>query len=135
MALVDAQLRVVFLSATVGGRCHDKRLADQSPYPLPEGSTLLQDLGLQGFTLPGVTVLQPHKKPRGGELTAEQKTTNQALAGRRVRVEHVFSGVKRCRIVKETLRLWKKGIRDLVMEVCCGLHNLRLESRAWQPLI
>jgi hypothetical protein len=44
-------------------------------------------------------------------------------------VEHVIAGVKRCRIVKDVLRLTKDGISDLVMEIACSLHNLRLSCR------
>ena len=47
-------------------------------------------------------------------------------------VENVICGVKRCRIVKEPLRLTKDKISDLVMEIACGLHNLRVTFR--QPL-
>jgi hypothetical protein len=95
---------------------------------------LLQDLGFLAFTLDGVDVLQPVKKPRGAELTEEQKAANQAFSRRRVRIEHVMSGVKRCRIVKDRIRLHRGGIRDLVMEVACGLHNLRLRFRPWTPM-
>ena len=65
----------------------------------------------------------PTKKPRGQELTLEQKLANQALHQRRLRIEHVNSSVKRCRIVKDRMRLWKEGVRDLVMEIYCALHN------------
>lgn len=47
----------------------------------------------------------------------------------RVVVEHVIAGVKRCRIVKEVLRLTTEGLSDLVMEIACGLHNLRVNCR------
>ncbi len=50
----------------------------------------------------------------------------------RIVVENVLAGVKRCRIVKEPLRLTKEKISDLVMEIACGLHNLRVTFR--QPL-
>jgi nucleoside-diphosphate-sugar epimerase len=36
------------------------------------------------------------------------------------------SSVKRCRILKDRIRLWKEGVRDLVMELCCALHNFRV---------
>ena len=68
----------------------------------------------------------PTKKPRGEELTQEQQLANQALNQRRLRIEHVNSSVKRCRIVKDRIRLWKEGVRDLVMELCCALHNFRV---------
>ena len=44
-------------------------------------------------------------------------------------VENVLAGVKRCRIVKEQLRLTKDGVSDMVMEIACGLHNLRVTCR------
>ena len=45
---------------------------------------------------------------------------------RRRRIEHVNSSVKRWRLVKDRIRLWKQGVRDLVMELCCALHNFRV---------
>jgi hypothetical protein len=101
---------------------------------LPEGSPLLQDLGFLAFRLDGVEMLQPFKKPCGGELTEEQKAASQALARRRVRIEHAMCGVKRCRMVKDRIRLYAGDIRDLVMEVAVGLHNLRLRFRSWTTL-
>src|SRR5439155_21817272 len=124
--LVNALLIILFLSDTYGGRTHDKPIADATPYPLPAGSRLLQDLGFLAFTLPQVEILMPTKKPRGEELTREQQLANQALHYRRLRIEHINSSVKRCRIVKDRIRLWKQGIRDVVMEICCALHNFRV---------
>ena len=133
--LVDAPLTILFLSETTGGRVHEKRIADATPYPLPAGSRLLQDLGFLAFTLPQVAILMPTKKPRGQELTWEQHVANQALHQRRLRIEHVHSSVKRCRIVKDRLRLWKEGGRDLVMDICCALHNFRVRLTPWQPMV
>ena len=132
--LVNALLLILFLSDTYGGRTHDKPIADATPYPLPAGSRLLQDLGFLAFTLPQVAILMPRKKPRGGELSLEQERANQALHQRRLRIEHVNSSVKRCRMVKDRLRLWKAGVRDLVMELCCALHNFRVRLHPWQPM-
>ncbi len=50
----------------------------------------------------------------------------------RIVVENVISGIKRCRIVKDELRLTKEYISDVVMEIACGLHNLRVTFR--QPM-
>ena len=133
--LVNALLTILFLSDTYGGRVHDLRIAETTPYPLPAGSGLLQDLGFLSFTLPEVEILMPTKKPRGGELTLEQDLANQALHQRRLRIEHVNSSVKRCRIVKDRMRLWKEGVRDLVMELCCALHNFRVRLNPWLPMI
>jgi hypothetical protein len=93
--LVNAPLSVLFLSETVGGRVHDKRIADATLYPLPAGSRLLQDLGFVAFTLPDVETLMPMKKPRGQLLTLDQQRANRSLNERRLRIEHVHS-TRRC---------------------------------------
>jgi hypothetical protein len=67
----------------------------------------LQDLGFLSFTLPEVAILMPTKKPRGAELTLEQHLANQVLHQRRLRIEHVNSSVKCCRIVKDRTGLWR----------------------------
>ena len=95
----------------------------------------MQDLGFLSFTLPEVAILMPTKKPRAAGLPLEQQRANQALHQRRLRVEHVNSSVKRCRIVKDRIRLWKEGVRDLVMELCCALHNFRVRLNPWLPMI
>jgi DDE superfamily endonuclease len=135
LLLINAALLILFLSDTYTGSTHDKRMADATPYPLPAGSRLLQDLGFLAFTLPQVEVIMPIKKPRGRALTRAQKAANRRIARRRVRIEHVNSRVKRCRIVHDTNRLRKVGVRDLVMEVCCALHNFRVRLTPWQPMV
>ncbi len=133
--MVNALLIILFLSETAGGRLQDKRLAEATPYPLPAGSQLLQDLGFLAFMLPQVEILMPTKKPCGQELPLAQQRANQALHHRRLRIEHVNSSVKRCRIVKDRIRLWKDGVRDLVMELCCALHHFRVRLTPWQPMV
>jgi hypothetical protein len=87
---------------------------------------LLQDLGFLAFTLPQVEILMPTKKPRGQELTLKQHLANHVLHHRRLRIEPVNRSVKRCRIVKDRIRLWKDGVRDVVMARCCALHTFRV---------
>lgn len=127
-------LRILFLSHTTAGSMHDKRLADHTPYPLPAGSQLLQDSGFLGFDLGDVDIQTPYKKPRGGTLTPDQQASNEHLARRRVRIEHVNSSVKRCRIVQDTIRLFKGGVRDSIIEICCALHNFRVRLIPWKPM-
>jgi hypothetical protein len=133
--LVNAPFTIFILSETDGGRIHDKRIAEATPYPLPVGSRLLQDLGFLACTLPQVAILLPTRKPRGQELTLAQQLANQVLHQHRLRIEHVHSRVKRCRIVQDRIRLWQAGVRDLGMERCCALHNVRVRLTPWQPMI
>ena len=112
---------VLFLSDTYEGSVHDKAIADATPYPLPEGSLLVDDLGFLGYLLPGVDHSRPCKKPTGGELPPEQKAHNQSVAQLRVLVEHIITSVKRCRIVKDTIRL-------CVRNGCISTENNGLRS-------
>ena len=38
-------------------------------------------------------------------------------------------------VVKDRIRLWQEGVRDLVMEICCALHNFRVRLTPWQPMV
>src|SRR5262249_58982585 len=91
---INAVLTILFLSETYAGSTHDKRISDATPYPLPAGSRLLQDLGFLAFTLDQVEILMPTRKPRGRALTRSQKAANRRIARRRVRIEDVNSRVK-----------------------------------------
>ena len=120
-----------FLSHTSEGKASDKRLAELAGYTLPPGSCLYQEKGFQGFCLQDVTIVQPKKKPSGGELTPPEHATNRRISSIRIRIEHAIGGVKRDRIVKDNIRLLKDRVRDTIMEPCCGLHNFRLQYRPW----
>jgi hypothetical protein len=73
--------------------------------------------------------LGSRKKPQGQELSLADKRSNRLLSAERIVVEHTLSGVKRCHIVKDVFRNTKVGVSDLVMEVACALHNLRVGVR------
>ncbi len=63
------------------------------------------------------------------------KALNRLLSTARIVVEHTLSGVKRCHIVKDVFRNTKVGFTDLVMEVACALHNLRVDFRRPVPTV
>lgn len=118
------------LSETVEGSKHDKKAMDESEVILPEGTNLYQDTGFQGYNPDGVHVEQPKKKPKGKELTSEEKESNRLISSVRVVVEHVLAGVKRLHIVKSVFRNTKENYDDLVMLLACGLHNFRNFNRS-----
>ncbi|MGI4886937.1 MAG: hypothetical protein ACRYFR_18420 [Janthinobacterium lividum] len=128
MTLCDSGQYVYYLSPTEGRRQHDKKLADAYALHLPAGSVLRQDLGLLGHAPAGVVVEMPHQKPPKRELTFSQQLYNQLLSPLRVMIEHAHIGIKRLRMVADTLRLRGEGRRDTLMVVDCGLHNLRVCS-------
>ncbi len=121
--------KVICPSGTYEGKKHDKKICDEENPAFPEGSTVFKDTGFQGYEPENTACYQPEKKPRGKELPAEDKIFNKMISGVRVIAEHVISGVKRLRIVKDVLRNTKDGFGDIVMEIACGLHNLRVILR------
>jgi len=121
--------KVVYLGPTVAGKTHDKKAADAAQIDYPPNATLGKDTGFQGYEPAGVLTRQPKKKPKGQVLSVEDRFLNHFISSARVVVENVIAGVKRCRIVKDVLRLTTEGISDLVMEIACGLHNLRVSCR------
>jgi DDE superfamily endonuclease len=129
--VIDETCHLCCLSATDEGKVHDKSLAELEGYTFPPRSGLYQEMGFQGCTCEGITIVQPKKKPPGGELTLPEKAHNRSISSIRIRIEHAIGGVKRYRMVKDKIRLLKDGIRDAIMETCCGLHNFRLQYRLW----
>lgn len=70
------------------------------------------------------------KKSKKHPLTPAEKRHNRHLARTRVRIEHAIAGVKISRIAKDPFRNTAEGLSDLIMEIACGLHNLRRLRRA-----
>src|SRR3954462_9983925 len=68
---------VLGLGATQPGSKYDKASVDEEHYTFPDGSTVFQDKGFQGYAPEGATIQQPTKKPRGKEWTPEQKEENR----------------------------------------------------------
>lgn len=129
--IVDPESRqVCYLSDSVPGKTHDKKLADESKLAFPDQSLLEQDTGYQGYAPDNVLLLQPKKKPRKQALTVAEKFTNRVISAGRILVENVIAGIKRCRIVKDILRNRQQGFDDLIMDIACGLHNLRVAFRS-----
>lgn len=127
--------KVKWLSQTYYGHTHDKKICDNQPLKFPKGIRLWQDTGFVGHCPEGVEIQMPTKKPKGKELTDEQKERNKEISKFRILVEHAISGVKRCRIVKDRLRCHKFLFDDLIMELACGLHNLRIDLKTNALLI
>jgi hypothetical protein len=129
--VINEACHICFLSATYEGKMHDKGLADLAGYTLPSGSYLDQDRGFQGCLRNDITIVQPKKTPRGGELTLPETAHKRAIASIRIRLAYAIGSVQRYRVIKDKIRLLKDGIRDTLMETCYGLHNFRLQYRPW----
>jgi len=121
--------KILYLSETYEGSVHDKKICDEEPFEFQLEIELLQDLGYQGHAPKNAVIQMPVKSSKYKKLTEEEKNDNKMKSSRRVAIEHAISGVKRCRIVKDKFRYRRYGYDDLVMELACGLHNLRVDHR------
>jgi hypothetical protein len=136
--MIGQDCRICFLSPTSPGTVSDITLARQSDLNLLSGFCILQDCGFQGFefsdTDKDVELLQPMKKPRGKSLSPFEKMVNRIISSSRVYIEHVIGSVKRWRCVHDICRLRADGIHDLLMEICCGLHNFKVRQFPWAEI-
>lgn len=111
------------------GRSHDFTVLKEE-FPAADGwfnpFVVRLDLGYYGFAkeYPDVKMFIPDKKPRGKELTEEQKSRNKELAKERITVEHSIGGIKRYDFLSNTCRLHDWEVYDSVLETCAGLWNL-----------
>jgi len=147
--VTDGDHHIVAISAAVPGAEHDKKLSDdvQTIERLPDGCEADADKGYQGLAeqvtlvtirnaetgveqqMPRLIVRTPFKKPKGGELTVEQKAFNQQLGAIRVRVEHCIGWAKNWAILATRFRC-AHSIYTSVMRTICGLVNA--QTLRWQ---
>lgn len=81
----------------------------------------------------GSNISTPHKKPRNGELTTEQKSENKVFSSNRVFVEHIIRVIKIFRVASERFRLHTDIYEQIILTVC-GLVRLRIGSLILPPL-
>jgi hypothetical protein len=126
--------KIYYLSDSYEGKTHDKKINEIEQVELPENSRCFQDTGFLGYSPEGenIEIVMPTKKPKGKELTKDQKEENTRIARVRVKVEHVMSGIKRLRVIKDKIRVFANNFRDQAMEIACALHNFRLIFRPWE---
>ena len=72
-------------------------------------------------------IITPSKKPKGGQLTAQQKAQNQNLSSRRIFVEHLIRVVKIFKAAQERFRLRKDRYNNVLLTIC-ALVRLRKGS-------
>ena len=112
------KVRIAAVCPSVPGKMHDKKLDDRSRVVAPADARRTGDTGYIGTTL-----VTPTRKPRGGELTGDQKEVNRRVSRRRVAAEHGIGKMKVWRVAAERYRN-PVGRHTLIMKNVAGLHNL-----------
>ncbi len=130
LAATSKDKKILVLTPSTTGKTHDKKIQDHQDIigGIPDDIPVLGDLGFQGVQKQYVNIHLPHKKPRGGELTPEQKQDNKELAQERVVCENAFAGVKRYNAVSDIYRNRVPKFDDKLMLTACGLWNYYLEA-------
>lgn len=128
--VISVSCLILFVSQTVCGKTHDKKMADIM-YSFPISCSLYQDTGYQGYAPEKVKVIQPIKKRKGKVLTEEQKEFNREVSRIRVRVEHAIGSAKFMRIVKDKCRFRADQFVEHIFTTCAALHNLRIKIKPW----
>jgi len=74
---------------------HDKRQLDEAELVenIPDEVAVEEDLGFQGLQHEFVNIHLPHKKPKGKELSEQNKQENRELSHQRVKCEHAHAGI------------------------------------------
>lgn len=111
--------RILTVSRSVPGSKHDKKLHDESHLIYARNTKPIADLGY--FGTEGITM--PNKKPKGKELTLEQKQFNRELSKQRIKIEHTIGRMKVFQILSQRYRNVVAG-HSLVFKNIAGLHNL-----------
>jgi len=126
----DKKRRVLVVTKQKSGRRHDKRLADKDDTfkQLPETVTAWADTAFVGEEKDHKNIRIPKKKPKGRQLTYDEKETNKIISSYRVIVEHAIGGIKRYRCMSERLRNRKPFIDDQFLLLSSGLWNYHLAS-------
>jgi len=117
--IVDKRGKIRTVTKSNPGKKHDKKLFDETKPILPKDSDLTGDLGYYGAK--GITL--PNKKPKGKELTKEEKQFNKELSRRRITVEHSFGKMKIYQILSQRFRN-PLSKHSLIFKNIAGLHNL-----------
>jgi hypothetical protein len=121
---------VIILTPSRAGKAHDKRQLDEEDLvsTIPEQVAVEEDLGFQGLQNEFANIRLPHKKPRGQELSEQQKQENREFSRQRVKCEQAHAGIKRHNAVSVVYRNRVPGFDDRLMLNAAGLWTFYLDA-------
>lgn len=126
--IVNKQTHEIICTAHSEGRKHDFRLYEESiGCAVLEKIKALMDSGYQGILKLHKNSETPKKKPRGGEMTDDEKAENRRLSKIRILVENIIAKVKVFKITANKYRNRRKRF-GLRMALICGIINKEIHS-------
>jgi len=104
------------------GKLHDKRFHDEDDMAgaIPDAIPMAVDFGVWGLQKEYDNIHLPHRKPKGGALSAQQQEENRAFSQSRVVCEKACAGVKRYSAVSAIDRNRKAEWDDHLMLTAAG---------------
>ncbi len=120
--VVTAKGRIVSVSPSHPGSEHDLTIRRAGP-PLPKHARGYADSAYQGYDKDHPDLDIPYKKPKGGDLTAEEKDYNRGLSSFRVAIEHRIGRTKRFRILCDRYRN-QRHTHHTKTSIIAGLVNV-----------
>jgi len=128
LIVTDEHKRILVVSPTKPGRRHDKNLHDriQLSENIPDHIGLWGDSGFQGIQRKHPNTLTAKRGRKNRPLTEAEKQENHIIASFRVVAEHAIGGMKRYRVMSDTLRNKIGVFDDRIAVVTAGLWNYHL---------
>ena len=121
--IVNRKTAEIICTAYAEGSVHDFKLYEKSV-----GDRVRKDIKIQGDSgYQGILKLHqnsetPKKKPKGGELTEDEKSENQRISRERILIENINAKIKVFKIMANKYRNRRKRF-GLRMSLICGFIN------------
>jgi hypothetical protein len=126
--VTDEDKHILLVSPTKPGRRHDKNCADciLLTENIPKDVGIWGDSGFQGMQHkhPHTVIAKRGRKDR--PLTVEEKQENRIISSFRIVAEHAIGGMKRYRVMTDTLRNKIGVFDDRIAVVTAGIWNYHL---------
>jgi hypothetical protein len=127
LVIVCKKSRKIICVIFCNGKKHDFKLFTESEMHIWKETLVETDTGFIGIKKLHKNSVLPHKKPKGRQLTKEQKRENRAISSSRVSNEHAIGFIKRFRIVSERYRNRRKRF-GLRFNLIAGICNFELDN-------
>jgi len=123
--VIDGDSGKIICVSEAKGSVHDFEMFKRSGIRMLADILCIGDKGFQGICDIHAFSFTPFKKPKGGELTEEQKRVNSALSKYRIKIEHVNRRINCFKMFKYCYRNKQKK-HLLRLSLICGIYNFDL---------
>jgi hypothetical protein len=117
MTISSRPIGVAAVLPSPEGKAHDKRVYGEARMTTPSNIKRGGDTGDHG-----AAIQTPHKKPKGKELTPEQKESGRTFSRQRVKAGHGIGAMQRSGIAAQRWRNPRR-IRTLIIKNAAGPAN------------